>query len=58
MGGFYKKYSKEPYTELQLWDGRKIKVKESVNDIQNKVNEVIERMVDIQARILNKVINQ
>ena len=51
-GGFYKKYSKEPYTELQLWDGRKIKVKESVQDIQNKVNEVIEKMVNIQARVL------
>ena len=57
-GGYYKKTSKKPYTELQLWDGRKLKVKESVQDIQNKVNEVIERMVDIQARILNKVINQ
>jgi len=56
-GGFYKKYSKEPYTELQLWDGRKIKVKESVNDIQDKINENIEKMIDIQARIFNKVIN-
>lgn len=51
-GGFYKKYSKEPYTELQLWDGHKIKVKESVQDIQNKVNEIIEKMVNIQARVL------
>ena len=57
-GGFYKKYSKEPYTELQLWDGRKIKVKESVQDVQNKVNEIIEKMVDLQARTLNKIINQ
>ena len=47
---------RKPYTEIQLWDGRKIKVKESVQDIQNKVNEVIERMVDIQSRILNKII--
>ena len=56
-GGYYNKTSKKPYTEIQLWDGRKLKVKESVQEIQNKVNEVIERMVDIQARILNKVIN-
>lgn len=57
-GGWYKRIDKEPYTEIQLWDERRIKVKESVQDIQNKVNEVIEKMVDIQARILNKVINQ
>lgn len=47
---------RKPYTELQLWDNRKIKVKESLQDIQNKVNEVIERMVDIQSRILSKII--
>ena len=57
-GGYYKKTSKKPYTALQLWDGRKIKVKESVQEIQNKVNEVIERMVNLQAKILNQVINQ
>lgn len=56
-GGYYKKTSKKPYTELQLWDGRKIKVKETINDIQNKVNEVIEKMVDLQARTLAKIIN-
>jgi len=56
-GGWYKKTTKEPYTELQLWDGRKIKVNESVEDIQNKVNEVIEKMVDLQARTLAKIIN-
>ena len=57
-GGYYKKTSKKPYTEIQLWDGRKLKVKESVQDIQNKVNEVIEQMVDIKSRILNKIINK
>jgi len=57
-GGYYNRTSKEPYTEIQLWDGRKIKVKESVQDVQNKVNETIERMIDLQARILNKVINE
>jgi len=51
-GGYYNKTSKEPYTELQLWDGRKIKVKESVDDIRNKVNEVIEKMINIQAIVL------
>lgn len=54
--GFYKETLKTPYTEIQLWDGRKFKVNESINDIQNKVNEVIERMVDIQSRILSKII--
>jgi len=58
-GGYYNKTTKEPYTELQLWDGSKIKVKESVQDIQNKVNETIERMVDLQARVLaNTLQNQ
>lgn len=58
-GGWYKRTTKEPYTELQLWDGRKIKVKESVQDVQNKVNEVIERMVNLQAKILaNTLQNQ
>ena len=55
--GYYKKTLKTPYTEIQLWDDRKFKVNESINDIQNKVNEVIEQMVDLQAKILNKVIN-
>jgi len=55
--GFYKKTIEKPYTEIQLWDERKLKVKETVSEIQNKVNETIEKMVDIQARILNKVIN-
>ena len=55
-GGYYNRSSKEPYTELQLWDGRKIKVKESVQEIQNKVNEVIERMVNLQARILTNTL--
>ena len=58
-GGFYKKYLKEPYTELQLWDGRKIKVKESITDIRNKVNEVIEKIINIQAKVLaNTLQNQ
>ena len=58
-GGYYSKTSKKPYTELQLWDGRKIKVKESVQEIQNKVNEVIERMVNLQAKVLaNTLQNQ
>ena len=55
-GGYSYETKRKPYTELQLWDGRKIKVKESVNDIQNKVNETIEKMVDIQSRILSKII--
>lgn len=54
--GFYKKTLETPYTEIQLWDDRKFKVNESINDIQNKVNEVIERMIDIQSRILSKII--
>jgi len=54
--GFYTKTIKKPYTEIQLWDDRKFKVNESVIDIQNKVNETIEKMVNIQSRILNKII--
>ena len=56
--GYSKKTIKKPYTEIQLWDGRKFKVNESVNDIQNKVNENIEKMVNIQSRILNKIISE
>ena len=56
-GGYYYETKRKPYTELQLWGGREIKVKESVQDIQNKVNETIEKMVGLQARILNKIIN-
>ena len=51
-GGYYNKTSEEPYTEIQLYDGCKIKVKESITDIQNKVNEVIEKMINIQAIVL------
>lgn len=56
--GYSTKISKKPYTEIKLWTGETIKVKESVQEIQNKVNEVIERMVNIQSRILNKIINE
>ena len=55
-GGYSYDIKRKPYTELQLWDGHNIKVKESINDIQNKVNETIEKMVDIQSRILSKII--
>ena len=55
-GGYSYETKRKPYTEIQLWDERTIKVKESVNDIQNKVNETIEKMVDIQSRILSKII--
>jgi len=56
--GYGKTYTKHPYTEIQLWNGETVKVKESVTDIQNKVNETIEKMVDIQSRILNKIISE
>ena len=55
-GGYSYDIKRKPYTEIQLWDGRKFKVNESVNDIQNTINETIERMVDLQARTLAKVI--
>lgn len=55
-GGYYYETENKPYTEIQLWDGRKLKVKESVQDIQNKVNETIERMINIQARILSETL--
>lgn len=55
-GGYSYDIKRKPYTELQLWDGRKFNVKESASDIQNKVNEVIEKMIDIQSRILSKLI--
>ena len=58
-GGYSYETKRKPYTELQLWDGHKIKVKESVQDVQNKVNEVIERMVNLQAKVLaNTLQNQ
>lgn len=56
--GYPKKTIKTPYTEIQLWDGRKFKVQETVSEIENKVNETIEKMVDMQARILSKIINK
>ena len=55
-GGYGKTYTKHPYTEIQLWDGRKLKVKESISDVQNKVNEVIEKMVNLRARILSETL--
>jgi len=55
-GGYYYETKRKPYTEIQLWTDETIKVKESVEDIQNKVNETIEKMADIQSRILNKII--
>ena len=54
--GYGKTYTKHPYTEIQLWDGRKLKVKESISDVQNKVNEVIEKMVNLRARILSETL--
>lgn len=54
--GYSKKTIKKPFTEIKLWTGETVKVSESVTDIQNKVNETIEQMVNIQSRILNKII--
>lgn len=54
--GYGKSYTKHPYTEIQLWDGRKFKVNETVSEIENKVNEVIERMVNLRARILSETL--
>ena len=55
-GGYSYETKRKPYTEIQLWDGRKIKVKESIQEVQNKVNETIEKMVDLQARILKRTL--
>ena len=54
--GYGKTYTKHPYTEIQLWDGKKLKVKETVSEIQNKVNETIEKMVNLRARILSETL--
>ena len=54
--GYGTSYTKHPYTEIQLWDGRKFKVNETVSEIENKVNEVIERMVNLRARILSETL--
>ena len=55
-GGYSYETKRKPYTEIQLWDGRKFKVNESVSEIENKVNEVIERMVNLIARILSETL--
>jgi len=54
--GYGKSYTKHPYTEIQLWNGQKLKVNETVSEIENKVNEVIERMVNLRARILSETL--
>lgn len=54
--GYEKSYTKHPYTEIQLWNGQKFKVKETVSEIENKVNEVIERMVNLQAKVLANIL--
>ena len=56
-GGYYKDCKHYPYTEIQLWDDRKFNVEETIDNIQTKVNEVIEKMVDLQVRTLNRIIN-
>ena len=38
-GGYYYETKRKPYTEIQLLDGRKFKVNESIQDIQNKRNQ-------------------
>ena len=55
-GGYSYETKRKPYTEIQLWDGRKFKVNETVSEIENKVNEVIERMVNLRARILSETL--
>ena len=57
-GGYSYETKRKPYTEIQLWDGRKLKVNESVSEIENKVNEVIERMVNLRARILSETLQK
>ena len=55
-GGYSYETKRKPYTEIQLWDGRKLKVNETVSEIENKVNEIIERMVNLRARILSETL--
>lgn len=54
--GYSYETKRKPYTEIQLWDGRKLKVNETVSEIENKVNEVIERMINLRARILSETL--
>lgn len=55
-GGFRDEYKHFKETHLVLWDTKVLKVKESVQEIQRKINESINAVNEAQARILKEVL--
>ena len=55
-GGFRDEYKHFKETHLVLWDTKVLKVKESVQEIQSKINENINAVNEAQARILKEVL--
>lgn len=55
-GGFRDEYKHFKETHLVLWDTKVLKVKESVQEIQSKINENINAVNEAQARILKDVL--
>ena len=56
FGGFSHSFEHYKETHLILWDSKTLKVKESVEEIQNKINENINAVNEAQARILKEVL--
>jgi hypothetical protein len=50
--GFYKKTIHRPYTAVILWSTKQINVVDTVEQIQEKIQQNIERLCKIQAQIL------
>lgn len=55
-GGFRDEHKYFKETHLVLWDTKVLKVKESVQEIQSKINENINAVNEAQARILKEVL--
>lgn len=53
--GFYKKKIHRPYTAIVLWSTKQINVVDTVEQIQEKIQQNIEHLCKIQAQILADV---
>ena len=54
-GGFRDEYKLYKETHLVLWDTKVLKVKESVQEIQSKINESINAVNEAQTKLLREV---
>ena len=56
--GYYSKTIHHPYTAIVLWNTKQINVVETVDEINEKIQQNIERLIKIQAQVLAEAANR